>query len=95
MTKYSPEVLIYLNQVKEFLQKNKEADEYLVGAMDREEFFEKVLELSQTNFEKNGETMLTKEQFEEIRETAKKTKPQDYPNGVFMEIPNFGMISLN
>ena len=38
----------------------------------------------------------TKEQFEEIRKSSQKiTTTKDYSNGVFMEIPNFGLISLN
>ena len=43
-----------------------------------------------------GDATLTKEQFEEIRKSSQKLSPiTDYSNGVFMEIPNFGLISLN
>jgi hypothetical protein len=95
MTKYNPEVLIYIRQVKEFLQKNKDANDYLVGETNVEEFLEKVLDVSQKNFEKNGETMLTKEQFEEVRKSNIKINPTTSQNGIFMEVPKFGLICLN
>jgi hypothetical protein len=92
----NPEVLIYINKVKEYLEKNEEANRYLLGTNDYDLFFDEVLKFAEINFEKKGDATLTKEQFEEIRKSSQKiTTTKDYSNGVFMEIPNFGLISLN
>ena len=92
----NPEVLIYINKVKEFLEKNEAANKYLLGTNDYDLFFDEVLKFAETNFEEKGDATLTKEQFEEIRKSSQKLSPiTDYSNGVFMEIPNFGLISLN
>ena len=92
----NPEVLIYINKVKEYLEKNEEANKYLLGTNDYDLFFDEVLKFAEINFEEKGDATLTKEQFEEIRKSSQKLSTiKDYSNGVFMEIPNFGLISLN
>jgi len=92
----NPEILIYISKVKEYLEKNEEANKYLLGSNDYDSFFDGVLKFAEINFEKRGDATLTKEQFEEIRKSSKKLSTNDdYSNGVFMEIPNFGLISLN
>jgi hypothetical protein len=89
----NPEVLIYINKVKEYIQKNDEAYEYFLGNMDIDFFFENVYKVAELNYEKKGDATLSKEQFEDI----KKLKPTTQPpvNGIFMDIPNFGQICLN
>lgn len=69
MENLSPEVLIYIQTVKQYFEKNQEAREYFLGNADEEEFYKHLSEVSQKNFEKNGETMLNKEQFETLRKT--------------------------
>lgn len=62
-----PEVLIYIQNLKNFIYKNKNASEYFSYIGKEDEFFSKVTEYSTENFEKNGHPELTTEQFEEIR----------------------------
>ena len=111
MDNISPEVLIYLQQVKKYLELSKEAKNYFIGDGDEELFFKHLIEISQKNFEKNGEVMLNKEQFEILRTTINvlhistkkytqveiKNEDFNYDNGVFIGLPfpNFGLICLN
>jgi hypothetical protein len=103
MTKIPPEVLIYIQTVKTYLKNNIEAREYFIGESDEELFFEHLSEISQKNFETNGEVMLNKEQFELLRKTviaisiAKKDIPEEPKgdDGMFFEMKGFGKICLN
>jgi len=69
MENLSPEVLIYIQTVKHYFETNKEAREYFLGNADEELFYKHLSEISQKNFEKDGEVMLNKEQFELLRKT--------------------------
>ena len=103
MTKIPPEVLIYIQTVKTYLKNNIEAREYFIGESDEELFFEHLSEISQKNFETNGEVMLNKEQFELLRKTViaisitKKDIPEEPKenDNMFFEIKGFGKICLN
>jgi hypothetical protein len=66
---FSPEVLIYIQTVKNYLNTNKEAHDYFLGNSDETLFFEHLAEISQKNFEKEGEVMLNREQFDLLRKT--------------------------
>jgi hypothetical protein len=50
MNKLSPEVLIYVQSVKSYFQKNDEAREYFIANSDEEQFFKHLSEISQKNF---------------------------------------------
>jgi uncharacterized protein YrzB (UPF0473 family) len=97
----SPEVLIYLQTVKNYFATNNEAKEYFIGNSDEEMFFEHLSEISQKNFEKNGEVMLNKEQFELLRITiqaiqvTKDNKPTQQEDLIFVDTRGFGKICLN
>jgi hypothetical protein len=103
MTKRPPEVLIYIQTVKTYLKNNIEAREYFIGESDEELFFEHLSEISQKNFETNGEVMLNKEQFELLRKTVvaisitKKDIPEEpkEDDSMFFEMKGFGKICLN
>ncbi len=99
--KLSPEVLIYIQTVKNYFNTNKEAHEYFLADSNEELFFEHLGEISQKNFEKNGEVMLDREQFDLLRKTIrainvvkKEAKDLKEPT-IFFDIPNFGQICLN
>lgn len=64
---YSPEVLIYLQTFKNYLQNNQDAKNYFLSNLDEEEFYRHILEVSEKNFKKNGEPQLSLEQFEFLR----------------------------
>jgi hypothetical protein len=65
----SPEVLIYIQTVKNYFNTNKEAYDYFLGNSDEVLFFQHLAEISQKNFEKDGEVMLNREQFDLLRKT--------------------------
>lgn len=107
----SPEVLIYVQTVKDFFKKNEKAADYFLNNSDEDNFFKHLTEIAQKNYEKDGDPMLNQEQFELLKRTIKaitiatsktptkqieiKNEDFDYDNGVFIGFPNFGMICLN
>ena len=105
MDKISAEVLIYIQTVKSYFEKNQEAKDYFLNDSNEELFFKHMTEIAQKNFEKNGEVTLDREQFELLRRTIAaitvmkeskiKKEDFDYDNGIFIEFPNFGSICLN
>ena len=105
MEEFSPEVFIYLQTVKNYLKTNLEARNYFLGDSDEEFFYKHLCEISQKNYEKNGEVMLNKEQFELLRTTVKvvTTSKKDIPEEpkkdieekIFLDLGDFGKICLN
>jgi hypothetical protein len=105
MEEFSPEVLIYLQTVKNYLKTNIEAKEYFLGDSDEELFYKHLCEISQKNYKKNGEVMLDKEQFELLRTTVKaviiakkdisEQPKKDIEKNVFFDLGDFGKICLN
>lgn len=69
MTKFIPEVLIYIQTVKNFIENNNDTKKYLIGKSDEDLFYEYVGKLAQENFEKTGDVLLSEAQFELIRKT--------------------------
>ena len=90
--KISPEVLIYLQNVKKLFITNDETRKYFGVDNVDSSFLDYVSEISQKNFEENGTPELTVEQFESIR---KKTGRMLDFVGMFMFLGDYGMISLN
>jgi hypothetical protein len=105
MEEFSPEVFIYLQTVKNYLKTNLEARNYFLGDSNEELFYRHLCEISQKNYEKNGEVMLNKEQFELLRTTvkvvtiSKKDIPEepkkDIEEKIFLDLGDFGKICLN
>jgi hypothetical protein len=87
-----PEILIYLNQVKDYLKKNEEALNYFVANGDKDTFFEKLSKLSKINFEKSGEPTLSVHQFEQIRTELMTEDKKEIDIIVFTK---YGSYSLN
>jgi hypothetical protein len=69
MEDFPPEVLIYIQTVKNFFSKNEGTREYFLSQIDEDTFFRYLGNISQKNFEDNGEVMLTEVQFELLRKT--------------------------
>ena len=67
----SPEVLIYIQSVKNYFDTNKEAGEYFLSGANEELFFKHLTEIAQKNFSKSGESMLNREQFELLRNVVR------------------------
>lgn len=103
----SPEVLTYLQTVKNYLKKNDEARRYFLHGVDEEMFFEHLTEIAQKNFNQLGEPMLNKEQFDLLRKTMKAISivdksitdlEEEEPNpekNIFVDYRGFGKICLN
>jgi len=99
----SPEVLIYVQSVKNYFDTNKEASEYFLNGTNEELFFKHLTEIAQKNFTKSGESMLNRNQFELLRKTILainviekksftkkveiKSEDFNYNNGVFIGLP--------
>jgi hypothetical protein len=64
---FSPEVLIYLQTLKNYFENNQEARSYFLSNVNKDEFFNLVGETAERNFKKNAEPQLTKEQLEFLR----------------------------
>jgi hypothetical protein len=104
---FSPEVLIYLQTVKNFFKSNEETRNYFISDSDEEVFFKHLCEISQKNFEDNGEVMLNKEQFELLRRTILaitisqkdiEEVVEEIPNqedNIFIDMRGYGKICLN
>jgi hypothetical protein len=98
----SPEVLIYIQTVKNYFETNNETKEYFLSNSNPELFYEHMTIIAQKNFEKNGDATLDREQFELLRRTiiaitiAKsdikiknfeiKNEDFNFDNGVFIEL---------
>jgi hypothetical protein len=98
----SPEVLIYVQNVRNYLKTDFEARNYFLNEIDEELFFKYLTEISQKNFEKGGEPILSKDQFELIRKTLllvnitkKDFKEDTQEDKLFMNLGVFGKICLN
>lgn len=65
--KLHPDILMYLQMIKKFFNTNVEARKYFIVNDNEELFFNKVIEMSIKNYEKNNDPKLSVEQFEELR----------------------------
>ena len=91
-----PDVLIYIQSVKNFFEKNEETKNYFIRHTDEEIFFQKLTKISQKNFEEKGDPMLTQEEFEELKNTLQKNElKEDIHSKIHMKLGNFGTICLN
>jgi hypothetical protein len=101
MSKISPEVLIYIQTIKNYLAKDEVSKQYFIGESDEDFFFKHLIEISQKNFESSGEAMLSREQFELLRKTliaviiSKKDIPEDPIEKIFIDMGGFGKFCLN
>ena len=110
MTGFTPEVLIYIQSVKNYFSKNEQAKNYFLANVDDELFFTHLGKISQKNYEDNGEVMLNINQFELLRKTvlaiaASKNElrgddvsEHSYDldiSKVFIDFGDYGKISLN
>ena len=92
----SEEVLIYIQNLKHYINSHEEALKYFTMMNKKDEFFESAVKLSQKNFEDTGEPELTIDQFEEIRQKLYPLSGKDViAFGVFISLKDFGIYSLN
>jgi hypothetical protein len=89
----SPEIQIYLQNIKKFFSSNEQARHYFLNGLNDELFFNELEVISVDNFNTTGNPTLTKEQFEEIK--VKLNKPVKEDDKLFFDFKDFGFISLN
>ena len=92
-----PEVLIYIQKVKNFLKENEPSRKYFAVDRNEESFFDYVTELAERNFTENGEAQLSIEQFELLRKRmhGESDKEKKVSLGLFISLGEFGYVSLN
>ncbi|HOH61308.1 MAG TPA: hypothetical protein PK698_02315 [Bacilli bacterium] len=101
--KISPEVLIYIQNLKQFFSNNKSALEYFDIDDNFDEFYEQLANISQKNFDETGEPELSIFQLETLRHKIAnpiQIKRSDdgrelLTDAIFLKIGNFDMICLN
>lgn len=95
-SKMPPDVLVYVQSVKKYFSSNPDAQKYFSIEGNEQQFFDQITEISQKNYEKNGEPELTIEQFEELRRDLSNVVGSDKTIiASFMNLGNLGHISLN
>jgi hypothetical protein len=82
---YSPEVLIYLQNFRRYLDNNEDVKKYFLQETDGEEFFKHLSEISEKNFKRMGQPELTIEQFEFLRKTILIFKTADEETSLIFE----------
>jgi hypothetical protein len=93
-----PEVLIYIQTVKNFFSKNEGTREYFLSQIDEDIFFKYLGNISQKNFEESGEVMLSEVQFELLRKTliAMRISAKTVPNpAITAEMKDFAINAAN
>jgi hypothetical protein len=91
--KMSPEVLIYLQSIKQYFNSHVDAQKYFVIEGNEEMFFNDVCEMSQKNFDESGEPELSLLQFEMLKDKISKSLGKNI--GAFVLLGQLGRISLN
>jgi hypothetical protein len=97
----SPEVLIYIQTVKNYLKNNQEARDYFLRGVDEEIFYKYLAEISQKNFNNNGDVTLNITQFEILKRTVaalsivNKSDEEINHTNLFFKVKDFGYFSLN
>lgn len=85
-----PDVLIYLQTVKNYLENNIEAKKYFIGRNDEDAFYDLIKDIANVNYEKNREPKLTREQFELVRITLQEfTDAEKKDDSIYEYIPNY------
>lgn len=97
----SPDVLIYIQKVRDYLNNDEGARQYFLDNTNEDLFFEHLTEISQKNFDKNGDPTLSRLQFEILRKTVsainkiKLTEDETVNDNIYLTINGFGKICLN
>jgi hypothetical protein len=96
----SPEVLIYIQKVKMYLENDQSAYDYFLGGIDYDKFFEELGKIATTNIEKKGEPSLTQNQFELVKTLCSskdelKNKDKNDSSTIYLDLGSFGKLYMN
>jgi hypothetical protein len=93
------EVLIYVQKIKLFFEKDKISKEYFLKNVDNELFFKYFTEISVKNFEELGTPELTIEQLEILNKTIRAIcatkEPEYFTYDIWWNIGKYGKLCLN
>jgi len=82
-------VLVYLQNVKNYIENNIEAKNYFIGSNDEDSFYDLIKDIANVNYEKSGEPQLTRAQFELVRITLQEfTEGEKEDDSIYEYIPN-------
>lgn len=97
MSKFSPEVLIYIQNLKTYFSKNQDSWNYFFSDVDEETLYEHLGEISEKNFKENGDPSLSEEQFELLKKTLRALSVLEHPlpKTVWWDLGKLGLICLN
>jgi hypothetical protein len=96
----SPEVLIYIQKVKNYFENDQDAHNYFLMGIDEQKFFEELSKLASINITKKGDPSLTHDQFELVKTLCESTKLLENKNRtdlstIYLDLGNFGKIYMN
>ena len=85
-----PQLLIYINKLKKYLETNRDARQYFLGKIDEDLFFQYLTDIAEKNLNTNGNPTLTMKQFELLKKTltAKLISETNYAIEPFIHIDN-------
>ena len=90
--KFSPDILIYIQTVKNFLENNEGIRKYFLTNVDEDLFFENLGQIAEINLTKNGEPQLSKEQFEVLRLSLQIFKKVDFICSILLYVTIIGEV---
>lgn len=99
----SPDVLIYLQTIKNYFEANEEARNYFLNNVDEELFFKYLTEIAQKNYDKEGIAQLSELQLELLRRTMlvkriiedTNKEENDTEKHLYFNTKGFGRVYLN
>ena len=78
-----PEIIIYINKLRGYFNKNKEANDYFLKNTDEDKFFDMVTDMAQKNFSTKGDPTLDLPQFEAVKQTMKAIEISKRPDSFY------------
>lgn len=95
-----PEVLIYVQKIKSYLNNDMEAHQYFLQNNDENNFFKELINIALKNFNKNGDPTLTIDQFELIKTLCEsknqvKSKDKNDSSTIYLDLGSFGKLYMN
>ena len=93
----TPEVLIYIQNLKKYFTDNESVMEYFGIHGKEEDFFNNIIELSEKNMEDHGDPQLSTSQFEEVRKKINYlvNVTTKIVMGIFISLGDYGYVALN
>lgn len=94
-----PEVLIYLQKMKNFFKKDHVSNEYFLKGVDEDLFYKHFTEMSLLNYKEHGTPELSIEQLELLNKTIRAIcivkEPEYFTYDIWWNLGKLGKICLN